>query len=208
MAQAPALSGSAEADRTENSYLFHHRTRSILDRQPSICLQPASLPITCRWQRCPRRHCAASAISALDLVTTEATMMFLSCPAHLDPDGGVSCDLPAEVVRRFTMHSTDGPLEAAMIRCPVGHWFNGPIEALTSRGTRPPGRPGRTVRPGSGCRPAAGNSPIEPRARPLPESPSQPMGQRIAPAATARTLGGLGALPPGRQWPYGRETAR
>jgi hypothetical protein len=29
------------------------------------------------------------------------------------------------------MRSSDGPLEAAMIRCPAGHWFNGPIEFLT-----------------------------------------------------------------------------
>ncbi|HEY4461981.1 MAG TPA: hypothetical protein VGN41_04870 [Streptosporangiaceae bacterium] len=26
--------------------------------------------------------------------------------------------------------STDGPVENAMIRCPAGHWFNGPIEFL------------------------------------------------------------------------------
>ena len=64
-------------------------------------------------------------------------MMFLSCPAHLDPGGGARCGLPAEVARRFTMQSTDGPLEAAMIRCPVGHWFNGPIEAFTWNGTQP-----------------------------------------------------------------------
>jgi hypothetical protein len=65
--------------------------------------------------------------------------MFLSCPAHLDPDGGAQCGLPAEIVRRFTMHSTDGSLAAAMIRCPVGHWFNGPIEALIRNGTHPHG---------------------------------------------------------------------
>lgn len=29
------------------------------------------------------------------------------------------------------MHSTDGPLERAMIRCPAAHWFNGPGEFLT-----------------------------------------------------------------------------
>jgi hypothetical protein len=29
------------------------------------------------------------------------------------------------------MRSTDGPLESARIRCPLGHWFNGPIESLT-----------------------------------------------------------------------------
>jgi hypothetical protein len=58
-------------------------------------------------------------------------MMFLDCPAYLDQDGAARCGLPAEVSRRFIMHSTDGPLESAMIRCPAGHWFNGPIESLT-----------------------------------------------------------------------------
>jgi hypothetical protein len=61
----------------------------------------------------------------------EATMMFLDCPTYLDQDGAARCGLPAEVRRRFTMHSTGGPVESAMIRCPAGHWFNGPIESLT-----------------------------------------------------------------------------
>ena len=58
-------------------------------------------------------------------------MMFLDCPAWLDQDGAVRCGLPAEVRCRYTMCSTGGPLECAMIRCPAGHWFNGPIEFLT-----------------------------------------------------------------------------
>jgi hypothetical protein len=58
-------------------------------------------------------------------------MMFLDCPAYLDQDGATRCGLPAEVSRRFIMRSTDGPMESAMIRCPAGHWFNGPIEFLT-----------------------------------------------------------------------------
>jgi hypothetical protein len=58
-------------------------------------------------------------------------MMFLDCPAYLDEGGARRCGLPAEVRRRFTVRSSDGPLEAAMIRCPSGHWFNGPIESLT-----------------------------------------------------------------------------
>ncbi len=58
-------------------------------------------------------------------------MMFLDCPAYLDPGGAARCGLPAEVRYRFTMRSTDGPLESAMIRCPAGHWFNGTIESLT-----------------------------------------------------------------------------
>ena len=58
-------------------------------------------------------------------------MMFLNCPAYLDEDGARRCGLPAEVRCRFTMRSSDGPVEGAMIRCPSGHWFNGPIEFLT-----------------------------------------------------------------------------
>jgi hypothetical protein len=57
-------------------------------------------------------------------------MMFLDCPARLDHDGAARCGLPAEVRCRFTVRSTNGPLESARIRCPAGHWFNGPIESL------------------------------------------------------------------------------
>jgi len=64
-------------------------------------------------------------------------MMFLDCPAYLDQDGAVRCGLPAEVSCRFTMRSTEGPMEGAMIRCPVGHCFCGAIESLTwDRGGR------------------------------------------------------------------------
>ena len=55
-------------------------------------------------------------------------MMFLNCPAYLDHDGAVRCGLPAEVRCRFTMRSTDGPVESAMIRCPAGHYFCGAID--------------------------------------------------------------------------------
>ena len=58
-------------------------------------------------------------------------MMFLDCPAYLNSEGTERCGLPAEVRSRFVMRSTDGPLESAMIRCPVGHVFNAPIEYLT-----------------------------------------------------------------------------
>ena len=58
-------------------------------------------------------------------------MMFLDCPAYLNQDNTVRCGLPAEVRCRFTMRSTDGPIEAAMITCPAGHHFNGAIESLT-----------------------------------------------------------------------------
>ena len=62
-------------------------------------------------------------------------MMFLNCPAYLDQDGAERCGLPSEVQCQFTMLSTDGPLESAMIRCLAGHHFNGPIESLTTGST-------------------------------------------------------------------------
>ena len=60
----------------------------------------------------------------------EADVMFLDCPAYLDRQGAVRCGLPAEVENRYTVRSSDGPMESAKIRCPRGHWFNGPIESL------------------------------------------------------------------------------
>jgi hypothetical protein len=55
---------------------------------------------------------------------------FLDCPAFMDTNGNVRCGLPAAVTCRYIMNSTDGPLESAVIRCPSGHFFNGPIESL------------------------------------------------------------------------------
>jgi len=77
-------------------------------------------------------------------------MMFLDCPAYLDHEGAVRCGLPAEVRCRFTMDSTDGPLDSAMIRCPAGHCFSGPIESLTPdcADSRDPGPAGAGSRAG------------------------------------------------------------
>jgi hypothetical protein len=61
----------------------------------------------------------------------DASTMFLDCPAYLDKSGSARCGLPAEVEGRYLMRSTDGPLESVRIRCPRGHWFNGPVESLT-----------------------------------------------------------------------------
>jgi hypothetical protein len=61
----------------------------------------------------------------------ETDVMFLDCPAYLDRHGAARCGLPAEVEYRYTAGSSDGPVESAKIRCPRGHWFNGPIASLT-----------------------------------------------------------------------------
>ena len=57
-------------------------------------------------------------------------MMFLDCPAYLDLHGRQRCGLPAEVEYRYGLGSSDGPLPSAKIRCPRGHWFNGPLGSL------------------------------------------------------------------------------
>jgi hypothetical protein len=62
----------------------------------------------------------------------EIQTMFLVCPARLNTDDTDVCGLPAEVATRYTVTSTDGPLESAKIRCPRGHWFDGPIQFLTT----------------------------------------------------------------------------
>jgi hypothetical protein len=31
---------------------------------------------------------------------------------------------------RYELGSSDGPLPSAKIRCPRGHWFNGPLASL------------------------------------------------------------------------------
>ena len=101
-------------------------------------------------------------------------MMFLDCPAFLDHDLTVRCGLPAEVRCRFTMRSTDGLLECAMIRCPAGHHFNAPIEFLTWNG-KGQGDPGattadsRAVRDSQGSREGSTGSAVrDHRAGPMP----------------------------------------
>jgi hypothetical protein len=61
----------------------------------------------------------------------DTSVMLLDCPAYMDKAGAARCGLPAAVEYRYTVKSTDGPLESAKIRCPRGHCFNGPLESLT-----------------------------------------------------------------------------
>jgi hypothetical protein len=58
-------------------------------------------------------------------------VMFMDCPAYMDRRGTARCGLPAAVEYRYTVSTMTGLLESAKIRCPRGHWFNGPVEALT-----------------------------------------------------------------------------
>ena len=71
----------------------------------------------------------------------DSSVMFLDCPAYMDSGGAVRCGLPAVVENRYTMRSTDGPLESVRIRCPRGHFFNGPLDSLLW--DKAPSSPGR-----------------------------------------------------------------
>lgn len=61
----------------------------------------------------------------------DTNTIFMDCPAYMDEHGVLRCGLPAEVEYRYAVRSSDGPMESAKIRCPRGHWFNGPLESLT-----------------------------------------------------------------------------
>ena len=174
-------------------------------RRTAHALQPTSLTMTHGRRNYPRgRHRAAAAAAHTPgtLSSTEAPMMFLTCPAYLDQDSALRCGLPAEVGCRFTMHSTGGPLESVMIRCPAGHCFSGPIESLTPDSTDnhdpSPAGPGSSARRDSlqhghddqgpagpaVCprRAGAERSPPEHRSGLLPGPPCRPVDHRHAPA--------------------------
>jgi hypothetical protein len=72
----------------------------------------------------------------------EASVLFLSCPAYLDERGTVRCGLLAEVEEVYSLPSTEGPVESARIRCPAGHYFNGPVEAFRTASSASGGEQG------------------------------------------------------------------
>jgi hypothetical protein len=61
----------------------------------------------------------------------DARTTFLDCPAYMNGDGTVRCGLPAVVEDSYTLGSTDGAVTSVKIHCPAGHWFSGPVSALT-----------------------------------------------------------------------------
>lgn len=75
-------------------------------------------------------------------------MMFLDCPEYTDTGGARRCGLPAEIQDRYVAAAAGGPLESVRIRCPLGHWFNGPVQllALPRQPARDGKRPARSPR--------------------------------------------------------------
>jgi hypothetical protein len=74
----------------------------------------------------------------------DSDAIFFDCPAYLDRDGTARCGLPAAVEDRYWLGSTDGAVTAVKTRCPQGHWFSGPVDALTMHAASAPYRE-RTV---------------------------------------------------------------
>ena len=107
-------------------------------------------------------------------------MMFFDCPACLDQDGTVRCGLPAGVRCRFTMRSSDGPLESAMIRCPAGHYHSGPIGSLTwdSKNKHDPGTAAAASTARHGSLPRTHDGRDSGGGSALPEFPAEP-GQAV-----------------------------
>jgi hypothetical protein len=46
-----------------------------------------------------------------------------------------TCHEPAEIVDRFSLDSTDGPLRHLKIRCAAGHWYTMPADRVRAYGT-------------------------------------------------------------------------
>jgi hypothetical protein len=71
----------------------------------------------------------------------DARMTFLDCPAFLDQKGAARCGLPAVVEDHYRLGSTDGPVACVKIHCAAGHWFSGPVDALTMDADAPAADP-------------------------------------------------------------------
>ena len=104
-------------------------------------------------------------------------MEFLACPAYLNDDGSVRCGLPAEMTCRFTMRSSDGPLESVMIQCPARHHFNAPVEFLTFEDGSSPSKTGTSIVP----------APETTAAPDQPSGPVSPQRPAVRPLLTTRT---------------------
>lgn len=62
------------------------------------------------------------------------TEPLLECPA---------CGLPSEIVDRFTLDGTPGPVEHVKVVCVVRHWFTLPADELPPPQRSSPAEPGR-----------------------------------------------------------------
>lgn len=57
-------------------------------------------------------------------------------PATLDLTHCPACSAPAEIVGRFVLESTEGPIEHVRVHCVEREWFVIPVSTLAAATTR------------------------------------------------------------------------
>ena len=62
----------------------------------------------------------------------------ISCP---------DCDVPAEITERFSLPSTDGPVDHIVVRCAAGHCFRMAADRLPSHQQQEPATRNQPERP-------------------------------------------------------------
>jgi len=77
----------------------------------------------------------------------------------MDTTTGPDCGAPAEVIDRFVLESTDGPIEHVKVRCAALHWFLTSTESMARH------------RAAAAPAPARGPIPVPVRRRAAPPRP-------------------------------------
>jgi hypothetical protein len=98
--------------------------------QPSVHGRPGNAAGTAYGGRSGRSNKQTTAAHTLD--EREATIMDNGFTSGLDVVGCPACPAPAEVVDRYVLESTDGPIEHATVVCAVRHRFTVLVERLAT----------------------------------------------------------------------------
>jgi hypothetical protein len=87
---------------------------------------------SCSDDRDPRRRPADDSPQEVDDMTDDRNE--IETGIELDLVVCPECAAPAEVVDRFVLPSTDGPVEHVKVACLMRHWFLLPVAALPAVG--------------------------------------------------------------------------
>jgi hypothetical protein len=80
------------------------------------------------------------------------------------------CELPAEVMDRFALGSTDGPVDHVAVACPAGHYFRMAVDRLSAKAQEQPVEPDSSrQRAGGSAPPLGGSGACRPPAQLCPE---------------------------------------
>jgi hypothetical protein len=96
---------------------------------------------SCSDDRDPRRRPADDSSQEVDDMTDDRSGFDRIFEADFETEDALDlvvcpeCGAPAEVVDRFALPSTDGPVEHAKVLCLMRHWFLLPVAALPTVGS-------------------------------------------------------------------------